>query len=188
MTDRALSYQDLLEIIRIVEASPQFAEFRLKAGDVEIELIRADHAAASGRSAFASSDDQARVQQGSTHPPQAASAAPAVALAPPLAASISGAGGSEKASVDVQAEIAAGMLVVRSPMVGNFYRSPEPGAAPFVETGQRIEAGAVVCIIEVMKLMNSLTADSAGLVRRVLVQDGETVEYGQPLIIIDPKG
>jgi acetyl-CoA carboxylase biotin carboxyl carrier protein len=90
--------------------------------------------------------------------------------------------------LDVEADIAAGMLVVRSPMVGNFYRAPEPGAAPFVEAGQRIEAGAVVCIIEVMKLMNSLSADSSGVVRRVLVQDGETVEYGQPLIIIDPKG
>ncbi len=185
MTDRALSYQDLLEIIRIVEASPQFAEFRLKAGDVEIELIRADHAAASGRSVSASAGDKARSQQDS---PQPASAAPAVAVASPLAASTSGVGSAEKASLDVEADIAAGMLVVRSPMVGNFYRAPEPGAAPFVEAGQRIEAGAVVCIIEVMKLMNSLSADSSGVVRRVLVQDGETVEYGQPLIIIDPKG
>ena len=72
-------------------------------------------------------------------------------------------------------------------MVGTFYLSPEPGAPPFVAPGTRVEADTTVCIIEVMKLMNSIPAGCAGMVRRVLVNDAEPVEYGQPLIAIEPK-
>ncbi len=174
MTDRALHYRDLLEIIRIVEESSQFAEFRLKTGDVEIELIKAGRSSESGGSAPVAG----------AAPAAAALPAPAPVPVPaPPAAAASAASG-----IDIDADMAAGMQVIRSPMVGNFYRAPEPGATPFVEVGQRIDAGSVVCIIEVMKLMNSLSAESGGVVRRILVEDGQTVEYGQPLIVIDPKG
>ena len=71
-------------------------------------------------------------------------------------------------------------------MVGMFYRAPEPGATPFVKVGQRIAADATVCIIEVMKLMNSIRAGSSGVVTHVLVTDGEAVEFGQSLVVIDP--
>ena len=80
-----------------------------------------------------------------------------------------------------------GALLLRSPMVGTFYRAPEPGAAPFVQTGQTVEADSTVCIIEVMKLMNSIPAGAAGLVTQVLVEDGAAVEYGQPLLVIEPR-
>jgi acetyl-CoA carboxylase biotin carboxyl carrier protein len=69
-------------------------------------------------------------------------------------------------------------------MVGTFYRAPEPGAHPFVEVGQRVEADTVVCIIEVMKLMNSIPAGCAGVVTHILVEDAQPVEYGQVLVVI----
>ncbi|MGW0505604.1 acetyl-CoA carboxylase biotin carboxyl carrier protein [Micromonospora sp. NPDC003241] len=75
---------------------------------------------------------------------------------------------------------------VRSPMVGTFYRAPEPGAAPFVTVGDLVRPGQVVGIVEAMKLMNEITADRAGRVTEVLVADGQPVEYDQPLVALDP--
>lgn len=74
--------------------------------------------------------------------------------------------------------------VVKAPMVGTFYRSPNPGAAPFVEVGQSVKEGEAVCIIEAMKLLNEIEADKAGVIKEVLVENGEPVEYGQPLFVI----
>ncbi|PMB37726.1 acetyl-CoA carboxylase, biotin carboxyl carrier protein [Fischerella thermalis CCMEE 5208] len=75
---------------------------------------------------------------------------------------------------------------VTSPMVGTFYRAPAPGEPPFVEVGDRIRSGQTVCIIEAMKLMNEIEAEVSGQVVEILVQNGEPVEYGQPLMRIDP--
>lgn len=75
---------------------------------------------------------------------------------------------------------------VRAPLVGTFYRSPQPGAAPFVEVGDVVEEGRQVAIIEAMKLMNPITVDRAGRVVEVLVRDGEPVEYDQPLLVLEP--
>ena len=75
--------------------------------------------------------------------------------------------------------------VVRSPMVGTFYRTPTPGAKPFVEVGQRVEAGDTLCIIEAMKILNQIEADKAGKVTKVLVENAQPVEYNQPLFIIE---
>jgi acetyl-CoA carboxylase biotin carboxyl carrier protein len=74
--------------------------------------------------------------------------------------------------------------VVKAPMVGTFYRSPSPDAKPFVEVGQQIKEGDVICIIEAMKLMNEIDADAAGTVKAILVENGQPVEYGQPLFIL----
>jgi acetyl-CoA carboxylase biotin carboxyl carrier protein len=74
--------------------------------------------------------------------------------------------------------------VVKSPMVGTFYRSSAPGAKPFVEIGQSINAGETLCIIEAMKLLNEIEADQTGIVKKVMVENGQPVEYGQPLFII----
>ncbi|MEQ4300185.1 biotin/lipoyl-containing protein [Plantactinospora sp. B6F1] len=73
-----------------------------------------------------------------------------------------------------------------APMVGTCYRAAEPGGAPFVEVGDRVEPGQVVCIVETMKLMNEVVADQVGRVAEVLVRDGEPVEFGQPLIALLP--
>jgi len=74
--------------------------------------------------------------------------------------------------------------VVKAPMVGTFYRSPSPDAKPFVEVGQTIKEGQTICIIEAMKLMNEIEADASGVVKAVLVENGQPVEYGQPLFIL----
>lgn len=74
---------------------------------------------------------------------------------------------------------------VKSPMVGTFYRAGSPGAAPFVEVGQTVKAGDILCIIEAMKLMNEIEAEVAGTVKAVLVDNGQPVEFGQPLFIIE---
>lgn len=77
-------------------------------------------------------------------------------------------------------------MPVKSPMVGTFYRAPEPGAHPFVEVGSRVTADSIVGIVEVMKLMNSIPAGQAGVVTHILVNDGEPVEYGEALVVIEP--
>jgi acetyl-CoA carboxylase biotin carboxyl carrier protein len=74
--------------------------------------------------------------------------------------------------------------LIKSPMVGTFYRSSAPGAKPFVEPGQAVKAGDVVCIIEAMKLLNEIEADHDGIVTTILVENGQPVEYGQPLIAL----
>lgn len=80
------------------------------------------------------------------------------------------------------------LLEVKSPMVGTFYRSPEPGAASYVSEGSRISKGEILCIIEAMKIMNEIESEYAGIVREVLVSDAHPVEYGQVLFRIDPNG
>ncbi len=75
--------------------------------------------------------------------------------------------------------------IVKSPMVGTFYRSSTPGAKPMVEVGQQVKEGQALCIIEAMKIMNEIEADKAGTVTKVYVDNGQAVEYGQPLFIIE---
>jgi acetyl-CoA carboxylase biotin carboxyl carrier protein len=74
--------------------------------------------------------------------------------------------------------------VVKAPMVGSFYRCASPGAKPFVEVGQSVNAGDTLCIIEAMKLLNEIETDQGGVVKAILVENGQAVEYGQPLFII----
>lgn len=74
--------------------------------------------------------------------------------------------------------------VVKSPMVGTFYRASAPGAKPIVEVGQTVAVGDILCIIEAMKLMNEIEADAAGTIKAILVENGEPLEYGEPLFII----
>jgi acetyl-CoA carboxylase biotin carboxyl carrier protein len=80
-----------------------------------------------------------------------------------------------------------GWVRVASPMVGTFYRSPSPDAGPFVEVGSSVTPGQTLCIIEAMKLMNEITAETTGSIRRVLVENGQPVEFGQALFLIEPS-
>jgi acetyl-CoA carboxylase biotin carboxyl carrier protein len=82
----------------------------------------------------------------------------------------------------------AGLKEIKSPMVGTFYKSPEPGADPYVKTGTRVSPGQTVCIIEAMKIMNEIEAEIAGVVREILVDDAQPVEFGQVLFRVDPNG
>ncbi len=109
-------------------------------------------------------------------PPPPVPAAPA----PPPAA--------EAAQPTVAAEEESGIPPghqVTSPMVGTFYRAPSPGAKPFVEVGQRVNAGDTLCIIEAMKMLNQIEADKAGTIVAILVENGQPVEFGQPLFVIE---
>ena len=105
--------------------------------------------------------------------PVVASAAPAAAPAPAVAA--------EPAAAPVAAE---DTRTINSPMVGTFYRAPSPGAKPFADVGQKVKAGDTVCIIEAMKLLNEIETEYDGVIQEILVENGQPVEFGQPLFVI----
>ena len=86
------------------------------------------------------------------------------------------------------ASAASNLKEIRSPMVGTFYKAPEPGADAYVKVGNRVTPGQTVCIIEAMKIMNEIEAEIAGVVREILVEDGQPVEFGQVLFRVDPNG
>ncbi|MDO9160088.1 MAG: acetyl-CoA carboxylase biotin carboxyl carrier protein [Burkholderiaceae bacterium] len=102
------------------------------------------------------------------------------AVAPPIA-TVAPVGAVEPAPVAA----AASGHVVKSPMVGTFYRQASPGAKPFVEVGSAVKEGDAICIVEAMKILNEIECDKSGTVTQVLVQNGDAVEYGQPLFVIE---
>lgn len=161
-----LTYEDLLEIVEVIKSSGQFSEFHLKVGDIEVDLRRRGASAATVVPAVQPAVERAM-------PPE-----------PPRTAAAHVPAATPSRTADAWPE---GSIVVRSPMVGTFYRAPQPGARPFVEVGQEVAPETVVCIIEVMKLMNSIPAATSGVVTHVLVEDAGAVEYGQPLIVLRPK-
>ena len=112
---------------------------------------------------------------------------PMAAVAAPMAAAAAVAGAAEAPAPApaVPAVAAETGKVVKSPMVGTFYRAASPGAKPFVEVGDVVKEGGPVCIIEAMKIMNEIESDVAGTVAKVLCENGQAVEYGQPLFILE---
>ena len=126
-------------------------------------------------------EESVRISRGSRHP-----AAPAHYYAAPPAPAPAQAPAPAPAATEAPAPVdntPSGHLV-RSPMVGTFYRSPSPGAAVFAEVGQKVQAGDVLCIVEAMKMMNQIEADKSGTLDAILVEDGEPVEFDQPLFSI----
>jgi acetyl-CoA carboxylase biotin carboxyl carrier protein len=113
----------------------------------------------------------------------AAPALPTAPAAPPTAAEIADAAAVTAAAV--AAEVAAAGHTVKSPMVGTFYRSSSPGAATFVQVGDTVKEGDTLCIIEAMKILNEIESDKSGTVKQVLCENGQAVEYGQALYIIE---
>jgi len=170
---RAPTYDDLVRIVELLRSASQFSEFRLRSGDIEVEVRRVN-----GAEAGAAAGTAPPVPRPAARPADPVGAE--VTLEPERAALRV-----PHAHADAKA-LPLGLVLVRAPMVGTFYRAPEPGAAPFVQPGSRVEPDTTVCIIEVMKLMNSIAAGCAGVVRHVLVNDADPVEYGQALIGIDP--
>ncbi len=83
---------------------------------------------------------------------------------------------------------AAHLKEIRSPMVGTFYKAPEPGAEPYIKVGNRVTSGQTVCVIEAMKIMNEIEAEITGVVREISVEDAQPVEFGQVLFRVDPNG
>lgn len=171
MSNASFSYQDLLQIVDLIKTSEQFNEFHLKVGDIELDIRRGAAAPHTVPAAPVAVPAAAVTGPTSAMPAPTAPPPPAVVPEPHRTAPLA---------------YPAGSVLVKSPMVGTFYRAPEPGAHPFVEVGARVDAESIVGIVEVMKLMNSIPAGLAGIVTHVLVGDGEPVEYGQVLVVIEP--
>ncbi|MFY7955466.1 MAG: acetyl-CoA carboxylase biotin carboxyl carrier protein [Burkholderiaceae bacterium] len=110
---------------------------------------------------------------------------PSAAVAAPAAAAPIAAGTTVAAAPAVAPEAAPTGHIVKSPMVGTFYRASAPGAPAFVDIGSTVKEGDTLCIIEAMKLLNEIDADASGTIRQILVENGQAVEYGQPLFIIE---
>jgi acetyl-CoA carboxylase biotin carboxyl carrier protein len=109
----------------------------------------------------------------------------APALAPPPVLAPAGAAPEPEAAAP---RAAPALKEIKSPMVGTWYKSPEPGADPYVKVGSRVTAGQTVCIIEAMKIMNEIEAEITGVIREVCVEDAQPVEFGQVLFRVDPNG
>jgi len=145
------------KLIELLEES-DISELEIKEGEESVRISR----------------NSGTVQYASAPAPAVAPAAPA-APAPAHEADSSGAAPA--------ADEPSGH-VVKSPMVGTFYRSPSPGSPPFVEVGKHVKVGDAICIVEAMKMMNQIEADKSGVIEAILVEDGEPVEFDQPLVTI----
>ncbi|MBI1965616.1 MAG: acetyl-CoA carboxylase biotin carboxyl carrier protein [Betaproteobacteria bacterium] len=125
-------------------------------------------------------EEKVRICRGGT---AATHAMPATQMASLPPGAIPAAPGASALAAEGEAALPEGH-VIRSPMVGTFYRSSAPGAKPFVEAGQAVKAGDTLCIIEAMKLLNEIEADRDGVVKTILAENGQPVEYGEPLFIL----
>jgi len=124
-------------------------------------------------------EESVRISRGGPVAPMVAAPAYAAPAAAPAPVAAPAAAPSEaSASTEISGH------AVKSPMVGTFYRSPSPGSPSFAEVGTAVKAGDVICIIEAMKMMNQIEADKAGVIDAILVEDGEPVEFDQPLVTI----
>ena len=129
-------------------------------------------------------EDSVRISRYSQSAAAAPVAAP-VAVAAPAAAAPAAAAPAEAAPAAADPEDEG--YLVTAPMVGSFYAASSPGAAPYVQVGDRVNEGDTLCIIEAMKMMNQIESDVAGVIKSIRVQNGEPVEYGQTLIVIDQR-
>ena len=155
-----MDISDLKEILRILEAQ-DITEFELEQDGVKLRVCRRSsaHAAAPGAALTTLASTAAA-------PPAPAPLPPPVAAAPP-------------------AEPAENGTLVKSPIVGTFYRAADPNSPPFVSVGDRVKVGQVLCIIEAMKLMNEIEAEVRGRIAKVLVENGQPVEFGQSLFFLE---
>lgn len=116
--------------------------------------------------------------------PQATASATYVAAPAPVAAASAAPVATTTSAAPVAAEPVVSGHIVKAPMVGTFYRAPNPNSPPFVEVGASVKEGQSLCIIEAMKLLNEIEADKTGVIKEILVENGEPVEFGQPLFVI----
>jgi acetyl-CoA carboxylase biotin carboxyl carrier protein len=155
-----MDLRKLKKLIDLVQESG-VAELEITEGEEKVKIVRGGAVSIAPASA-------ATLGPGTAPAPAEVRPAPAAPAAPPV----------------VEPEAGQEGHVVKAPMVGTFYRSASPDAKPFVEVGQTIKEGQTICIIEAMKLMNEIEADASGVVKAVLVENGQPVEYGQPLFIL----
>ena len=153
---------DLRKLKTLIDlvAESDISELEVTEGESKVRIVKSGAPAAHGQVVMM----QPQVAQ---HMPAVANAGPAPQAAAPEAAPAEPTG-----------------HVVKSPMVGTFYRSSAPGSPPFVEIGSVVKEGDTLCIIEAMKLLNEIDADASGTIRQILVENGQAVEFGQPLFIV----
>jgi acetyl-CoA carboxylase biotin carboxyl carrier protein len=156
-----MDLRKLKTLIDLVSESG-ISELEVTEGEGKVRIVK------NAAPVFMSAPQQFAPQQQAAAPhysPEGGAPAAAGAAAAPAAAAVQG-------------------HVVTSPMVGSFYRAPSPGADPFVQVGDTVKEGQTLCIIEAMKLLNEIESDKAGVVKEILVDNGQAVEYGQPLFVI----
>jgi len=182
MTQQNLTYDEIVSLIQAFEASSEFNRFHLRYLDLELVLEKKGALPLAAPSPWSGGardntshvqreeqrEEQRKEQREEVQEPSHASSAPSASKAPSMVSAHEG------------------LLQVTSPMVGTFYAAPEPGAAPFVALGQRVQEDTQVCIIEVMKLMSSIEAGVKGTIAEVAVKNNEPVEFGQVLFWIRP--
>jgi acetyl-CoA carboxylase biotin carboxyl carrier protein len=160
-----LTEEDVLEILKLFEQS-KFDFLQLQQGERKITVSKGGYVPAGAGAAPATAPVPAAAPPAS---PPAQQAAPAAPAAQPVKA-------------------ADGLVAVTAPMVGKFYSAPAPSDPPYVEIGSKVAAGATVGLIEVMKVFTSIKTETAGTIERILVTNGEFVEFGQTLFLIRPDG
>jgi acetyl-CoA carboxylase biotin carboxyl carrier protein len=164
-----IDFDQIRELLSVV-GQTNITELTIESGDEKITVKKAPPGGAASI--------ELPLQPGANLP---AGAAPAAQLPaePPRAA--------EQPTAS-EAARSNGLVPITSPMVGTFYRAPSPSAPPFVDVGDVVNVGQTVCIIEAMKLMNDLPSEVSGRIVKICVENGTTVEYGQPLFMVDPTG
>lgn len=176
------NFNELKSLLEWVNQSGDIEELSIKYGDIELALSKTPGGLSHLKAAPAAAPAPAPA---APEAPKAESPAPAQAEAPTPAPAEAP---KEEAPKPEAAPASSGNGVeVKSPMVGTFYAAPKPGADPFVKVGDTVEVGQVLCIVEVMKLMNNIEAKTAGTVTEILVDNEDAVEHGQPLMVIEPK-
>jgi acetyl-CoA carboxylase biotin carboxyl carrier protein len=164
MSTEKLGLDDIKDLVEWMQGNQDVQEFSLKYGELELFMSRSQGGAPASAAA-----------------PQSASAAPSPA---PVAATPQAPPAAPASTPAARVVPKENEVVIKAPMVGTFYAAPKPGAPPFVTEGQLVTAESVLCIVEVMKLMTSIQAQVDGVVEKILVTNGEAVEYGQPLMLI----
>ncbi len=156
-----MNQKELKELIEFL-IEKDITEFELERGDVKVRIKRG--------------------------PEQVVSVvAPAAPYAPVSAAAPAASHAAAPSAKEAAPAAEAGVHMVKSPIVGTFYESPSPGSLPFVKAGDTVEVGQILCIVEAMKLMNEIESDVAGEIVKMLVNNGQPIEYGQELFAIRPK-
>ncbi len=168
-----LSNEDVLKILKIIDESG-YNDIRLEIGDLKLHVQKEGAAGLAAPAASFAAAPAAAAPVAAPAPARAASAAAAPAVKAPLP------------PAPVNEPLPEGMVAVNSPVLGTFYRASSPGEKSFVEVGQKVGPNDTLCLIEVMKLFNSVKAGVSGTVTRVLAQNGALVEHGQPLVFIQP--
>ena len=156
-----MDLRKLKKLIDLVEESG-IAELEVTEGEEKVKIVKGS---SGGREVMAL-------------PPSASASPPAAPAAAATAVATAAAARAEEVPTSLEGHI------IKSPMVGTFYRAGTPGAKPLVEVGDTVKAGQPVCIIEAMKLMNEIEADKDGVIKAIMVENGQPVEYGEPLMMI----